>query len=360
MSYGLFKVGKRGIWHYRFQLGGLSTQRSTRETKKGKADIVAERAYEEAKFAARGAQLAPTLADLAGRWLEIHGTVASASHIRSVDTFARLHLYGLGPRLVCDITTEMVELARNEHLVTHAPASANHWLRVLKLLMLWAVKRGMLQAMPWHVKMLKVQKRPRSTLPASMARQWLGNLDAATWRDPAVGTAVRLMLGLGLRELEAAGARWEWLDWDRRVYTPGKTKGREAEPVPTPDWVLEHLRALAPAAHGLIAPSRRGSAHRSGFARTAISLANKACGVEGITPHRLRGTFATMLSEEGVGVQTIQLVMRHKDPKTTMAYLEKNIDIAVAAQSKMAEKMGLGLRENCEVPPAKPHKSSFP
>lgn len=32
------------------------------------------------------------------------------------------------------------------------------------------------------------------------------------------------MLGVGLREIETITARWEWLDWDRRVYVPGENK----------------------------------------------------------------------------------------------------------------------------------------
>ncbi|MET3135540.1 integrase/recombinase XerC [Oxalobacteraceae bacterium GrIS 1.11] len=363
-GYALFRVGR--IWHYRFQIARISTQRTTRETLKHKADAVAAHAYESAKHAALGKQLAPTLADLAEKWLAIHRPVSSASHIRSVDAFRRLHLHGLGGRLVCDITTEMVELARNAHLLTHAPASANHWLKILKLLMKWAIGRDLLLAMPWRVKMLKIQQRPQATLPVKMARQWLDALDAATRTAPAIGTAVRLMLGVGLREREAAGARWSWLDWERRVYTPGKTKGREADPVPVPEWVLRHLQRLrpgagqpAPGASPLIAPSRKGTMHGAGFARNAIIAANQACGVEGITPHRLRGTFATMLSEDGAGVQNIRKAMRHKSALTTMGYLEQNADMTIAAQARSAERMGFGLRENCEAPGADPHSPSL-
>ena len=57
-------------------------------------------------------------------------------------------------------------------------------------------------------------------------------------------------------------------------------------------------------------------------------------------------------------IQTIQKVMRHKNPSTTMAYLEKNLDIAVQAQGRMAEKMGFTpRRETGEDQPGKPHES---
>lgn len=69
--------------------------------------------------------------------------------------------------------------------------------------------------------------------------------------------------------------------------------------------------------------------------------ANEACSVTGITPHRLRGTFATLLSEAGVPVQTIQRVMRHKSHATTMADLEKNLELAALAQDNIGSKAGL-------------------
>ncbi len=358
MSYALFKVG--GVWHYRFQIDSVRQQRSTRERAKGKADVVAQRAYEDAVKVAQGGRPVPALQDLASAWLAVHKQVASVAHLRSVDTFNRLHLYDLGELPVNMITTQLVEMARNTHLTTHKPASANHWLRILKLLANWAVKREIIPVLPWRVKMLKLQKRPRSILPVDVAKAWFVAIDGATRGEPSAAIAIRMMFGLGLREGEAAGARWEWIDWQRATYTPGVTKGREAEPVPLPDWLAEHL-APHRKAEGLIAAKRNGRQHPPGFARTVMLQANAVCATKGITPHRLRGTFATMLSEAGVPIQTIQKVMRHKSAMTTMAYLEKDLDTAANAQHDIAEKIGFSpRRESGERPSANPHESSTP
>lgn len=80
-----------------------------------------------------------------------------------------------------------------------------------------------------------------------------------------------------------------------------------------------------------------GNAYASGFARTAMRFANSECSALNITPHRLRGTFATLLSEAGAPVQVVQRVLRHKDPKTTMKYLETNLESAVRAQAVIAD-----------------------
>lgn len=350
MTARLFRVGASKTWHYRFQVAGKRVQRSTRETVKSRADLVAQKAFQDAVVRANGGQPVPTLRELAAAWLTIHRPVSSKAHIRSVETFVKLHMYELGDRPVGSITTTDVELARNEHLETHKPSSANHWLRIMKLLAMWAVKRGMIPALPWKVQMLKVQKRPRAILPLAAAREWFAAVDRASVRLPVVGTAVRMMFALGLRESEAASARWEWIDWQRAMYTPGKTKGREAEPVPIPGWLLEHLEPMRQDA-GLISPRANGTQLPAGFARSAMLAANDACMVKGITPHRLRGTFATLLSEAGVPIQTIQKVLRHKHPMTTMAYLEKNLDTAALAQNRIGEKIGFTRRENGEAHP---------
>lgn len=73
-----------------------------------------------------------------------------------------------------------------------------------------------------------------------------------------IRTAVRLMLGLGLRESETITARWEWLDIGRQTYTPGRTKGREADPlpVPVPDGGLEASRPYPPESERTPLPGR--------------------------------------------------------------------------------------------------------
>jgi integrase/recombinase XerC len=339
MSANLFKKGD--VWHYRFQVGGVRIQRSTGLKSRRAAEQLAQGKYDAAVVRANGGQPVPTLDQLAEAWVVVHRPVASSAHIRSVETFRRLHMYDLADMPIGDITTQHVELARIRHLDTHKPASANHWLRILKLLTLWAVKRGTLAASPWRVQMLKVQKRPRPFLPIDVAKTWFDAVDGATWRAPGVSTAVRLMFGLGLREGECATARWEWIDWERATYTPGITKGREAEPVPMPAWLLEHLRPQRQV-EGLIVAKANGQAFAPGFARQAMRRANKECSIKGITPHRLRGTFATLLSEAGVPIQTIQRVMRHKNHATTMGYLEKNLGTAARAQNDIAAKVGFG------------------
>jgi integrase/recombinase XerC len=346
LAYHLFRVGR--VWHYRFQINGARIQRSTRETLKHRAEAVAEKAFHRAKLWARGDEPVPTVRELVVQWLYVHTPTVSHAHARAVEAFGRLHLYGLGDVEIDQLTTDQVEAARLEHLKTHAPASANQWLNVLKLLCRWAIRRKVIPALPWSVKLLKVQKRPRAILPVSLAMQWLGHVDAFEGDRSGVPVAVRLMIGIGLRESETITARWEWVDWDRRTYTPGITKGREADPLPLPEWLYDFLAARRRPS-GLIVHRPDGTAYGPSFTRKAMLAANAACDAGHITAHRLRGTFATLLSEEGAPVQMIQRALRHKSVNTTMAYLEVNMALVARAQERIAKKVGLEATENREL-----------
>ena len=350
MSVQLFRVGR--VWHYRYQLDGKRVQRSTKETDRQCAEKVAERTFRQATLWARGSKTIPTLRELVAQWIAIHEASASAAHVKVVETFGRLHLHELGDVLIDELTTDRIERARAKHLETHAPVSANQWLKVLRLLCSWAMRRGILPAMPFHVRGLKTQKKPRAILPVDLTRDWLAAIDVRAGGRDGVPTAVRLMLGLGLRESETISARWEWLDVERRLYTPGRTKGREADPLPVPDWLLAYLLPKRQTS-GLILRKTNGKPYSAGFTRTAMLAANKSVGAPHVTAHRLRGTFATLLSEVGTPVQSIQRTLRHKNLTTTAAYLEVNMQTVVDGQRRIAEKIGFGLhRESNGAPVA--------
>lgn len=337
MSYHLFRVGK--VWHYRFQIDGARVQRSTGETLRHRAEPIAARAHRTAMLWSRGEQSIPTLRELVAQWLTVHTPTVSRSHATIIEVFGRLHLYQLGDVMIDELTTDLVEAARNEYLKDHAPASANQWLKVLRLLSSWAVRREVIPAVRFHVRALTVQKKPRAILATSLAQQWLAAVDDHEGDRPAVRIAVRLMLGMGLREIETITADWKWLDWDRRVYVPGETKGREADPIPVPEWLIDYLRPSRQTS-GLMVTRPNGKPCPSGFTRTAMLAANQSVGAGHVTAHRLRGTFATLMSEMGAPIQSIQRAMRHKSPLTTMAYLEVNMDFVTQAQQRIADKMG--------------------
>lgn len=346
-SYSLFKVG--AMWHYRFQVDGARVQKSTGKTVRLEADQVADEAFRAAVARSHGDEPCPKLAQLVQLWLEAHQLTASASHLKAVGIFGRLHLYGLGDVLVKDLTTAQVETARTEHLQGHSPASGNHWLNVLRLLVNWAKKRRMLRERLWDVRNVKIQKKPRVRLPVASTTTWLKAFDKQS--KPQVRIIIRLALACGLREMEAVAARWEWFDWQRKTYTPGITKGREATPIPLPAWLIEYLEPHKKA-NGLVCVNPWGKPYAEGYLRAAMAKANTKTGLKGLTPHRLRGTYCTELLEAGVPMPDVQKVMRHKDIKTTLRYYETDMAHVVKGIDEISRKAKLGGRGNGEPRPS--------
>ncbi|OQA32388.1 MAG: Tyrosine recombinase XerC [Acidobacteria bacterium ADurb.Bin340] len=342
----LFRVGQ--IWHYRYQLDGQRVQRSTRETLRLRAELVAEDAWEAAKLRARGQEPEPTLRELVGMWEQAHLLPLSPSHVSGVVRNVLAHAGELLDLRLGQVTTEGVEACRNTYLQGHARSSANLLLAQLRLLYGWALRRRMIRQIPWHVKRLRVQEKPRRLLPVAATSAWLEEVEALAEREPGMALAIRLMVGLGLRESEVVTARWEWLDLERGTYTPGATKGREAYPRPVPAWILDELRPVA-RPWGPMATTVTGKRLTAGRIQRVLDSACRAVGIPRLTAHRLRGTYATLLAEAGVPLPDIQRAMGHKDVRTTLRYLEHDMQRVARAQIRLAERMGLSAgRKNGE------------
>lgn len=349
-----FEFWRRGrIWQYRFRVDGQRTQGSTRESDRITALRIAQDAYHAARLRARGEEPEPTLEELVDQWVKAHVLCLSRSHVEGVERFGQLHLGPLRGMRIGQITTPQVEAARNAFLASHSKSSANQWLAHLRLLTKWALSRRMIRAMPWQVRKLKVQRAPKRLLPVDRTAAWLEEIDRLTVKEPALGMAVRVMMGLGLREVEALRARWEWLDLLRGTYTPGETKGREAWARPVPAWLLEALRPQAKA-WGFIVPAQDGRLLTPQRIQRVLDKACGAIGIPRLTAHRLRGTYATLLAEAGVPIQDIQRALGHKDIRTTVGYLEGDLGRVARAQIILAAKWGMGGRKSGAPRPADP------
>ncbi|MDR2697159.1 MAG: site-specific integrase [Holophagales bacterium] len=334
----LFQIGAR--WYCRFQIDGRQTVKTTRELKLFRAKAVASEYYTAALLRSRGEEPCPTLAAAFGMWEQAHLLRKSPAHITSVNNIASLHLGSLKNILLKDLTTKLVEDELNTFLQAHSHSSANLWLTCVKLVCRWAIKRGMLKNINFSVPKIKIKQRPKKLIPTHKTGAWMDEVRFLTQKAPEIAMILRLMIGLGLRGVEARGARWEWLDLERGLYTPGGTKGGAAWPRPVPTWILDELRPVAKS-HGWIAPSRAGRPVTYARVKRVFDAACRSVGIPKLTPHRLRATYATWLAEEGVPIQKIKAVLEHKDIKTTELYLGVDLEGVTAAQVRIARRTGL-------------------
>lgn len=336
-----FWKNRAGIYVYRFQKGGPGNrrQRSTGERDRAKGWKIATKALQDAKVRLRGQEPVCSVDQLIGIWLRENPAPQKSLHyIRSIQALRRLHLFNLATIPVDMVTTQDMRTARSAYLAAgHNKASANHWLRLLKMLFRYAWKElKMIDAMPWEMSRMRAQAPVRPILPPSKTKAWFEAVDSHG--RPEVSLAVRLMWGAGLRESEALGARWEWLDLEEGTYTPGEAKNDKAQPIPLRRALKDYLRPRAKG-RGLMIAKPDGTRWAPGLCRTIMKKANAACETEGISPHRLRGTFCTLLMRK-LPPKEVQELMRHGALTTTLIYQAKDMTLVSAAMDKMDEEAG--------------------
>jgi len=227
------------------------------------------------------------------------------------------------------ITADLIEsykLHMHKRGLEHS--TVRHALTVVRAFCAWCVTKGYLaENVALAVKHPKVEPPD----PDPLTREQIALLLAAcdkpnqshkvTW--PRNRRAVFVMLYAGLRIAEAAELRWGDIDLDRGEIIVRKVggKGGKSRVVPICEELADELRCAT--------SRRRDDAvvdQGDGTKLTAKSLAHiferwlTDRGLK-IHPHQLRKTFATELYVAGQDLTTIQRLLGHKDPKTTMRYL---------------------------------------
>lgn len=338
---GLQRVGR--YWHYSLKVNGQRIHGSTKATDLPTARAILE---EKRKELLNGQLNRPTrivtVRELVLEWLRVHQTTFSKGHLVSAECSLRLWvLPRVGTLPLKRMTTQEAAELRAAMLGEGcSPTYANNTFRTLKAIFNYGVRVNYIQASPFRLAKLRVQKKPRPIVPAVRLSEFLKAADSAA-RNPHIAVILRVMVGLGLREAEALGMRWEWFDADRRTYTVGKAKGKEARVLPVPDWVWNAIHAMPMTLSEWVFPAEDGKPHRAQFCKKPLQRVCAKLGLGNVTQHRLRATFASLHAETGTPVPEIQGMLGHKSIATTMIYVETSLDAKRHAQDALSQKLGL-------------------
>lgn len=238
----------------------------------------------------------------------------------------------LADRFVRKLTGRGLMWAQHEDLVAFLreaphPKTRNSRLADLKAWYRFARERGYRKSNPTTA--IERVREPRY-LPRPVAHEFAVDLlrGARLISDRAIAVCA-LLLYTGARRDEASKLEKVNLDFEtRRVRIIGKFSKERIVPL---------SERLAPILHDwigktnsspyLFPPGWGSRPHVSPFTIWRdVERAAKAAGLEGVSPHRLRHTFATELLAQGVDIRRIQVLLGHESLSSTQIYTEVVVD----------------------------------
>jgi integrase/recombinase XerD len=174
-----------------------------------------------------------------------------------------------------------------------------------------------------------------------MAQQLIAAADT-----PWTRAMVVLLLSTGIRRSEAVTITLDDLNLEERQLLI-RGKGDKERVVPLTDQVVEAIQAYLPhrtkteSRHLFVSAWKGRPIHGRCINRMLKIVVGKAgLAGQGITPHKLRHTFATHLIRNGVDVRTVQELLGHSELETTAKYLHSDTKTKQAAVGKLNGLLG--------------------
>lgn len=242
----------------------------------------------------------------------------------------------LGDRDLAEVTaadlTAFLSALRGEGLST---ASAARTMSAVRGLHRFAAREGLTSE---DVSRDVKPPSPPKRLPKALDVSQIETLLAAPATDDALGLRDRALLeflyGTGARISEAVGLVIDSLDLDSVVL---HGKGGKSRLIPLGRFAREALDAyLVRARPALVANGKgtpavflnaRGGVLSRQSAWTILQKAASTAGIENVSPHTLRHSYATHLLDGGADVRVVQELLGHASVTTTQIYTLVTVDL---------------------------------
>lgn len=146
------------------------------------------------------------------------------------------------------------------------------------------------------------------------------------YRAEHLADYIELGMATGMRPSEILFGEWDRVDFSQRLIylNPDDQKGGFPGAVPLNETALRVLRSRlkfrlkhCPRSRWIFATK---DGERIGSVKHSFASAASDAGVNDVSPHTLRHTFAARLVQSGVPLRTVCELCRHKDIRTTMRY----------------------------------------
>ena len=352
---GLYWSDQTGTWHYLITIFGEKTGGDTGcPTWNPAVAWLASEKVRLRKLRAGGHEETLkrlTLAELVALYVRKRGgsddkeTAVTSHTLKVIQLRMRLHWKEIAALPIDKITTAEVEDMRRRYLEgkgRRSKGGANKVVASLVTVMSWAVRRGLLEDMPFKLDKLKYQKPVKVIVWPEQTRAFLHK--ARVCKNPDSRLAMLGCLTMGFRPAEAVGMQWEWFDWHGGVYRVGKAKDMEPRSIPMHPVFRRVMRtrwlALGKPSQGLALKAKDGEAHRPDYLRKPVETTARHMKIVGLHPHWLRASAATAWWESGASIAQIMLWLGHEDASTTMLYIVKRDLEGKEIQTRCAKASG--------------------
>lgn len=334
------------LWRYKFRIGGVegldslgrfpevtlaqarqAHAESRRLVQQGINPVLARRERKQALIQSALAREMGSFAAVAADW-----STATAHGLRRA-TLAQRERELRNDLLPVFKSRQVDEISRVEvtsllkAVEKRAPEVARNLRNYLWSIFEHAIDSGLMTANP--VPSIRVlRKRDQKNHPALSGDQigdFLRKLDDRSSLNEQTRIAMLLVMLTSCRKSEVIGGRWEEVDLNTGEWEIPAERMKSARP----HWVplsrqaialLRELRALSPAARGVMFPNRRDP--KRPMASRSLNAVMERLGYSGEgTPHGMRAAFSTYFNSRGENADVVEMCLAHasKD-KTRAAY----------------------------------------
>jgi len=226
------------------------------------------------------------------------------------------------PAKLSQITPPIIEQYKLHRLDFVKPQTVNYELTCLHHFFRYALEMKYIQENPTQD--IKKIRKPQRKAPRFLTKEEIERLlDKCT---PNIKKTVKILINTGMRWGELQNLEWDDVDWNEkvihiRVKEDWSPKGGERK-IPMNDAASNILRSIIPESiqTGWVFTTRTGSQIRHSHTWEKFKKACEKAGLDNVTLHTLRHTFASHLVMAGVDLATVSKLLGHKDISTTMIY----------------------------------------
>lgn len=246
-----------------------------------------------------------------------------------------------GRKLAADIRRRDVMKLAEEIKARGAGVMANRTLSLVRRLYNFGIDREIVETNPASRVRPPAKERSRERVLATEEIKALWNGLDSLPGEAETKLALRLLLVLAQRPGEIAAMQWEEIDTEG-IWTIPETKSGRTHRVPLSPLAIELLDSLPRKESGPVFPSpldSQESIKRSALARL-LNRGRAILEMERFTPHDLRRTAGSKITEMGVSRFVLSRILNHADRGITSVYDRHSYDAEKrAALNAWAEKL---------------------